>query len=85
MKISLNLKIYIEETVFPKLIGHIKKSTICEKTCQNYMHKWEFKYDEKKGVYYNRHEQLDVMIYRKEWLKSIVWILEIYENFIGDV
>jgi hypothetical protein len=43
-----NLKIYIEETVFPKLTEHIKKDTICEKTCQNYMHKWRFKYNEKK-------------------------------------
>ncbi|PKK55812.1 hypothetical protein RhiirC2_801453 [Rhizophagus irregularis] len=43
-----NLKFYIEETVFPKLTGHIKKDTICEKTCQNYMHKWGFKYDKKK-------------------------------------
>ena len=33
-----NLKIYIEGTVFPKLIGYIKKDTISEKTCQNYMH-----------------------------------------------
>ncbi|GES92136.1 hypothetical protein GLOIN_2v1785920 [Rhizophagus clarus] len=33
-----NLKTYIEETVFSKLIGHIKKETISEKTCQNYMH-----------------------------------------------
>ena len=43
------LKTYIEETVFPKLTGHIKKDTISEKTCQNYMHKWGYKYDEKKG------------------------------------
>ncbi|CAB4387720.1 unnamed protein product [Rhizophagus irregularis] len=52
-----NLKTYIEETVFPKLTGHIKKETISEKTCRNYMHLWGYKYDEKKkGVYYDGHE-----------------------------
>ena len=35
-----NLKIYIEEVLFPKLVGHIKKDTISEKTCRNYMHLW---------------------------------------------
>ena len=30
---SYNLKIYIEETLFPKLTGSIKKDTISEKTC----------------------------------------------------
>ncbi|CAB4391751.1 unnamed protein product [Rhizophagus irregularis] len=56
-----NLKTYIEETVFPKLTGHIKKETISEKTCRNYMHLWGYKYDEKKkGVYYDGHERPDV-------------------------
>ena len=30
---SYNLKIYIEETLFPKLTGSIKKDTISEKIC----------------------------------------------------
>ena len=33
-----NLKAYIEDTLFPKVMGYIKKDTISEKTCQNYMH-----------------------------------------------
>ena len=37
--------------VFSRLIGHIKKDTISEKTCQNYMHKWEYKYNEKKSEF----------------------------------
>ena len=60
-----NLKIYIEETVFPKLMGHIKKDTISEKTCRNYMHLWGYNYNEKKkGVYYDGHERPDVVLYR---------------------
>ncbi|CAB4388705.1 unnamed protein product [Rhizophagus irregularis] len=38
-----NLKVYIEGMVFPKLTGHIKKDTISEKTCQNYMYLWGYK------------------------------------------
>ena len=45
-----NLKTYIEENVFPKLTGHIKKNTISERICQNYMLLWGYKYDEKKGL-----------------------------------
>ncbi|CAG8528126.1 4667_t:CDS:2 [Diversispora eburnea] len=30
---SKNLKVYIEETLFPKLTGHIKRNIISEKTC----------------------------------------------------
>ncbi|PKY31798.1 hypothetical protein RhiirB3_475331 [Rhizophagus irregularis] len=57
-----NLKMYIEGTIFPKLTGHIKKDTISEKTCRNYMHLWGYKYDERrKGVYYDRHERPDFM------------------------
>ena len=67
-----NLKRYIEETLFPKLVSHIKKDTISEKTCRNYMHLWGYKYDErKKGVYYDGHERPDVVKYKKEWLERM--------------
>ena len=81
-----NLKIYIEGTVFPKLTGHIKKDTISEKTCRNYMHLWEYKYDErKKGIYYDGHERLDVVIYRKEWLKRMFEYQKLMKDFDGDL
>ncbi|CAB4395573.1 unnamed protein product [Rhizophagus irregularis] len=80
-----NLKFYIEETVFSKLTGHIKKNTICEKTCQNYMHKWGFKYDEKKGVYYDGHERPDVVAYRNEWLKRMFEYRKSMKDFDGDM
>jgi hypothetical protein len=35
-----NLKVYIEETLFPSLTGNIKKDTISEITCRNYMCLW---------------------------------------------
>ncbi|GES98821.1 hypothetical protein PHYBLDRAFT_144584 [Rhizophagus clarus] len=81
-----NLKKYIEETVFPKLTGHIKKETISEKTCRNYMHFWGYKYDEKKkGVYYDGHERPDVVEYRKEWLKRMFEYKKSMKDFDGDM
>jgi hypothetical protein len=81
-----NLKLYIEGTVFPKLTGHIKKDTISEKTCQNYMHLWGYKYDErKKGVYYDGHERPDVVMYRKEWLKRMFEYQKFMKDFDGDL
>ena len=62
-----NLKVYIEKTLFPKMTGHIKKDTISEKTCRNYMHLWGYSHDERrKGVYYDGHERPDVVAYRSE-------------------
>ncbi|CAG8819146.1 25869_t:CDS:1, partial [Racocetra persica] len=56
-----NLKAYIEDTLFPKLIGHIKKDTISERTCRNYMYSWGFKYDERrKGIYFDGNKRPDV-------------------------
>lgn len=81
-----NLKRYIEETLFPKLMGHIKKDTISEKTCRNYMHLWGYKYDEKKkGVYYDGHERPDVIKYRKEWLKRMFEYQKYMKDFNGDM
>ena len=81
-----NLKVYIERTVFPKLTGHIKKDTISEKTCWNYMYLWGYKYDErKKGVYYDRYERLDVVKYRKEWLKRMFEYQKLMKDFDGDM
>ncbi|CAB5365859.1 unnamed protein product [Rhizophagus irregularis] len=81
-----NLKTYIEGTVFPKLTGHIKKDTISEKTCRNYMHFWGYKYDErKKGVYYDGHERSDVVIYRQEWLKRMFEYQKFMKDFDGNM
>ncbi|CAB5376582.1 unnamed protein product [Rhizophagus irregularis] len=81
-----NLKTYIEETVFPKLTGHIKKETISEKTCRNYMHLWGYKYDEKKkDVYYDGHERPDVVKYRKEWLKRMFEYKKSMKDFDGNM
>ncbi|UZO06126.1 uncharacterized protein OCT59_026457 [Rhizophagus irregularis] len=81
-----NLKVYIEGMVFPKLTGHIKKDTISEKTCRNYMYLWRYKYDErKKGVYYDGHERPDVVKYRKEWLKRMFEYQRLMKDFDGDM
>jgi hypothetical protein len=77
-----NLKKYIEELIFPKLIGHIKKKTISEKTCRNYMYFWGYKYDEKKK---DGHEWPDVVKYRKEWLKRIFEYKKSIKDFDGDI
>src|SRR6266540_1988787 len=81
-----NLKIYIEETLFPKLTGSIKKDTISEKTCRNYMQLWEYKYDErKKGVYYDRHERPNMVEYRKGWLERMFTYKKRMKEFDGDM
>ena len=81
-----NLKIYIEGILFPKSMGYIKKDTISEKTCQNYMHLWGYKYDErKKEVYYDGHEWSDVVSYRKEWLKRMFKYQKYMKDFDGDM
>ncbi|GET03821.1 hypothetical protein PHYBLDRAFT_144584 [Rhizophagus clarus] len=81
-----NLKLYIEGMVFPKLTGHIKKDTISEKTCRNYMYLWGYKYDErKKGVYYDRHECPDVVKYRKEWSERMFEYQKFIKDFEGDM
>ncbi|PKY59893.1 hypothetical protein RhiirA4_281522, partial [Rhizophagus irregularis] len=78
-----NLKFYIEETVFPKLTGHIKKDTICEKTCQNYM---GFKYNKKKEfIMMDMHKRPDVVAYRNEWLKRIFEYRKSMKDFDGDM
>ncbi|CAB4490123.1 unnamed protein product [Rhizophagus irregularis] len=81
-----NLKVYIEGMVFPKLTGHIKKDTISEKICRNYMYLWGYKYDErKKGGYYNGHERPDVVKYRKKWLKRMFKYQRLMKDFNSDM
>src|SRR6266498_4034874 len=81
-----NLKMYIEEELFPKSTGNIKKDTISEKTCRNYMHLWGYRYDErKKGIYYDGHERLDVVEYRKEWLERMFMYKKRMKEFDGDM
>ncbi|CAG8594657.1 12932_t:CDS:2 [Gigaspora margarita] len=78
------LKIYIEETLLPK-IGHIKDK-ISEKICQTYMHALGYKYDErKKGVYYDGHEQPDVVLYRKGWLERMFKYKKNMKDFTSDM
>ncbi len=72
MRFLYNLKMYIEEMLFSNLTGNIKKNTISEKICQNYMYLQEYRYDERrKGIYYDGYERLDVVEYKKEWLKKM--------------
>ncbi|CAG8716576.1 21856_t:CDS:2 [Rhizophagus irregularis] len=72
--------------VFPKLTGHIKKDTISEKICRNYMYLWGYKYDErKKGGYYNGHERPDVVKYRKKWLKRMFKYQRLMKDFNSDM
>jgi hypothetical protein len=81
-----NLKMHIEEIIFPKLTGYIKKDTISERTCRTYMHLWGYKYDEKKkGIYYDGHERPDVVMYRKEWLKRMFEYKKSMKDFDGDM
>jgi hypothetical protein len=50
------------------------------------MHLWGYKYDErKKGVYYDGHERLDVVIYRKDWLKRMFEYKKSMKEFDGDM
>ncbi|CAB5383602.1 unnamed protein product [Rhizophagus irregularis] len=49
------------------------------------MHKWGFKYDEKKGVYYDGHERPDVVAYRNEWLKRMFEYRKSMKDFDGDM
>ncbi|KAF0360607.1 hypothetical protein F8M41_014311 [Gigaspora margarita] len=59
------LKMYIKKTLLLK-IRHTK-DTISKKTYYTYLDALEYRYDEKKkGVYYDKHEQPDVLIYKKE-------------------
>jgi hypothetical protein len=80
-----DLKMYIEGTLFPKLIGHIKKDTISEKTCRNYMHLWGYRYDERrKGIYYDGHERSDVIEYRNKWLERMFRYKKSMKEFDSD-
>ena len=45
-----------------------------------------YKYDErKKGVYYDGHERLDVVEYRKGWLKRMFTYKKRIKEFDGDI
>ncbi|CAG8434242.1 10167_t:CDS:2 [Scutellospora calospora] len=58
---------YIKDTLFPKLIGHIKEDTISERTCRNYMYSWGFKYDERrKCIFFDSHERPDMVLNLEE-------------------
>ncbi len=77
---------YIEETLFSNLTGNIKKDTIAEKTCQNYMYLWGYRYDERrKGIYYDGHERLDVVEYRKGWLERMFTYKKFMKEFDGNM
>ena len=81
-----DLKAYIEETLFPKRTGHIKKDTISEITCRRYMHSWGYKYNERrKDIYFDGHERPDVVAYRKEWLKRMFVYKKNMKDFDGDM
>jgi len=85
-RLSKELKNYIEETVFPKMTGYIKKDTISEETCRKYMHIWGYKYDEKrKDVFYDGHERPDVVQYRKEWLKRMFNYKQLMKDYNGEM
>jgi len=59
---------------------------IFEKTCWNYMHLWEYKYNEKKKrVYYDGYERLDIMIYKKEWLKKMFKYQKYMKDFNDNI
>ncbi|CAG8536262.1 15820_t:CDS:2 [Cetraspora pellucida] len=80
-----NLKAYIENTLFSKLIGHIKEDTISEKTCRNYMYSWGFKYNERrKGIFFDGHERPDVLVYRNKWLKKMFMYKKNMKDFVGE-
>ncbi|CAG8848741.1 23605_t:CDS:1, partial [Racocetra persica] len=73
------------DTLFPKLIGHIKKDTISERTCRNYMYSWGFKYDERrKGIYFDGYERPDVVVYRNEWVKRMFVYKKNMKDFVGE-
>ncbi|CAG8746850.1 2452_t:CDS:2, partial [Cetraspora pellucida] len=80
-----NLKAYIENTLFPKLIGYIKEDTISERMCRNYMYSWGFKYDERrKGIFFDSHERPDVVAYRNKWLKRMFMYKKNMKDFVGE-
>ncbi len=80
-------KIYcIKEILFLKLMDHIKKNTISEKTYWNYIYLWEYKYDKRrKRVYYNRYKWLDIVKYKKEWLKRMFEYQKYIKFFDGII
>ena len=85
-RLPKELKNYIEETVFPKMTGYIKKDTISEETCQKYMHIWGYKYDEKrKDVFYDGHECPDVVQYRKRWLNRMFNYKRLMKDYDSDM
>ena len=85
-RLPKELKNYIEETVFPKMTGYIKKDTISEETCRKYMHIWGYKYDEKrKDVFYDGHERPDVVQYRKEWLNRMFNYKRLMKDYDSDM
>ena len=50
------------------------------------MHLQGYKYDKRrKGVYYDGHERLDVVAYRKEWLKRMFVYKESMKDFDDDM
>ena len=50
------------------------------------MYIWGYKYNEKKkGVYYDRYEWLDVVMYRKEWLKRMFEYKKFMKDFDGNM
>ncbi|CAG8592250.1 19196_t:CDS:2 [Cetraspora pellucida] len=76
---------YIEDTLFPKLIGHIKEDTILKRTCRNYMYLWGFKYDERrKSIFFDGHEKPDVVAYRNEWLKRMFVYKKNIKDFVSE-
>ncbi len=67
-------------------MDHIKKNTISEKTYWNYIYLWEYKYDKRrKRVYYNRYKWLDIVKYKKEWLKRMFEYQKYIKFFDGII
>ncbi len=50
------------------------------------MHLWKYKYDERrKGIYYDRYEQLDIIKYRKKWLERMFEYQKYMKVFDGNI
>ncbi len=72
--------------LFLNLTENIKKDTIAKKTCQNYIYLWKYRYDKKKkSIYYDRYKRLDVIEYKKRWLKRMFIYKKFMKKFDDDI
>lgn len=78
------LKQYIDNDIVPSLFPEIT-SKISIATIRTYIQDWGFKYRRNtKGIYFDGHERPDVVQYRQEWAKRMMFRKKNMEDYDGD-